>query len=204
DEVSELLIANNPQFNPRTYLDQIPNDPQIIDSLAAQRNDSYFRLGLIYKDKFRENELAEQRLRSLLGFTSEERLVVPASYYLYQIYLADENITEAEKYKQNLLQNHPDSRYAMAIKNPGQSFTLENSAEASYKSLYSLFEEGEYQQVVELGKEYSNSFTDDELLPKIELLTAMAIGRMQGFDAYKEALNRVAVNYPQTEEGVKA
>src|SRR5690606_3470294 len=25
DEVSELLIANNPQFNPRTYLDQIPN-----------------------------------------------------------------------------------------------------------------------------------------------------------------------------------
>lgn len=32
----------------------------------------------------------------------------------------------------------------------------------------------------------------------------MAIGRMQGFDAYKEALNRVAVNYPQTEEGVKA
>lgn len=204
DEVSELIIANNPQFNPRTYIDQIPTNPEAIDSISAQRNDSYYRLGLIYKEKFNENRLASQRLESLLDFTSEERLVVPASYYLYQIYLEDGNNAEAEKYKQAVLKNYPESRYAANILNPGAAIATEDSPEVSYQKLYELFEKGEYVQVLETGKEYSEKFRDDELIPKIELLTAMATGRLYGFEAYQEALNNVAVNYPQTTEGKKA
>ncbi|UJH90227.1 hypothetical protein LZ575_15245 [Antarcticibacterium sp. 1MA-6-2] len=76
DEVSELIIANNPQFNPQTYLERIPQDKRVVDSLQAQRNNSYYRLGLIYKEKFKENRLAAERLEGLLDYTSEERLVL--------------------------------------------------------------------------------------------------------------------------------
>ncbi|MEP6261305.1 MAG: hypothetical protein ABJ092_06990 [Gillisia sp.] len=204
DEVSELIIANNPQFNPKTYLDQIPSDAAIIDSLAAQRDNSYFRLGLIYKEKFGENELAAQRLRSLLEYTKEERLVVPGNYYLYQIYLADGNTTEAERYKQTVLRDYPDSRYAASIRNPGKALELEASAEDMYNQIYRLFEQGEYVEVLAQGERLREDFRDDELLPKIELLIANATGRLYGFEAYKQALNQVAVNYPQTIEGRKA
>src|SRR5690606_38069808 len=40
--------------------------------------------------------------------------------------------------------------------------------------------------------------------PKIELLHATATGRLFGFEAYREALRQVAVNYPNTEEGMRA
>lgn len=204
DEVSELIIANNPQFNPRTYIDQIPTDPVAIDSISAQRNDSYYRLGLIYKEKFNENQLASQKLRSLLEFTSEERLIVPANYYLYQIYLEEGNNAEAERYKQVVLKNYPDSRYAANISNPGEIIASEDSPQESYQRLYELFEKGEFVQVEETGKEYSEKFRGDELLPKIELLTAMATGRLYGYEAYQAALNNVAMSYPQSEEGKKA
>ena len=204
DEVSELIIANNPQFNPRTYIDKIPSDPGIIDSLAAQRDNSYFRLGLIYKEKFGENELAVQRLRSLLDYTREERLVVPGNYYLYQIYSANGDSVEAERYKQTILRDFPDSRYAASINNPGKAMDLENTAEDSYNQLYRLYEEGRYVEVLERGEILKQEFRDDELLPKIELLNANARGRLYGFEAYKEALSYIAVNYPQTEEGQKA
>lgn len=204
DQVSELIITNNPQFNPQTYLEKIPKDPFIIDSLKAQRNDSYYRLGLIYKEKFRENRLALNKLESLLEFTTEERLVVPATYYLYQIHLEEGNLVEAEKYKQTILSQHPDSRYAANIKNPGQYMEEEDSAEKSYNRMYALFEEGDFQEVIILGNTYRDLFNDDELLPKIELLIATATGRIYGYEAYKKALNDVAVNYPQTEEGKKA
>ena len=41
-------------------------------------------------------------------------------------------------------------------------------------------------------------------MPKFQLLKAFAQGRLQGFNAYKKALNDVAVNYANTEEGVQA
>lgn len=204
DEVSELLIANNPRFDAHTYLDQIPTDPVIIDSLTSQRDNAYFRLGLIYREKFGENVLAKQRLNDLLEFTSEESLIIPANYYLYQIYRDENNMGEAERYKQAILSNYPDSRYAASINNPGQVLAMENSANEIYLRLFDLFENEEFVQLLEKGEKYKERFRDDDLLPKIELLLAMATGRVSGFSAYKQALTHIAQSYPQTEEGRKA
>ncbi|MFO7720231.1 MAG: hypothetical protein R6W85_07310 [Gillisia sp.] len=204
DDVSSLIIANNPKFDPQTYLEQIPREPKIIDSLAAQRNDAYYRLGLIYKEKFGENELALNKFEDLLGFTFEERLVVPSTYYLYQIYLEEGNLSEAEKYKQLVLENYGDSRYAASIRNPGMAVALDDEVENKYLELYRFFEEGDYVEVLERSESYLDKYRDEDILPKISLLNAMAKGRLFGFEAYKEALLKVATNYPQTESGKKA
>ena len=204
DDVSSLIIANNPQFDPQTYLEQIPRDPKIIDSLAAQRNDSYYRLGLIYKEKFGENQLALDKFQDLLDLTFEERLVVPSTYYLYQINLEEGNVSEAEKYKQLVLQKYGDSRYAASIRNPGLAVKLDDEVEDKYLELYRLFEAGNYVEVLEQSEGYLEKYRDEDILPKISLLNAMSRGRLYGFEAYKEALLEVATNYPQTESGKKA
>jgi len=204
DEISGLIIENNPKFDPQIYLDQIPGDPAVIDSLANQRNDAYYRLGLIYKEKFGENKLASEKLGSLLEFTSEERFVAPANYYLYQISQAEGTFSEAEKYKQTILTNYPESRFAAAIRNPGLAIELEDQAQNKYEDLYKLYEQKEYQQVIALSTTYREEFKGDELLPRIELLKALAIGRLNGILAYKDALNYVALNYPQSDAGKKA
>ncbi len=204
DEISGLLIDNNPKFDPQTYLVQIPGEPTVIDSLANQRNDAYYRLGLIYKEKFGEDKLASEKLKSLLEFTSEERFVAPASYYLYQISQAEGAYSEAEKYKQTVLTNYPESRFAAAIRNPGLAIELEDQAQNKYEELYKLYEQKEYQQVIDLSTAYGEQFKGDDLLPRIELLKALAIGRLYGILAYKDALNYVALNYPQSDAGKKA
>jgi len=203
-QVPTDILANSPEFDPQTYITRIPVDAIEIDSLKAQRNDAYYRLGLVYREKFQENELAKKKLEALIGFTDDERLVVPANYYLYQIYVAQGNLSVAEKYKQNILNNYPDSRYAASIKNPGLAIEIDNKAEDKYEELFKLYENGEYVKVLEVSSEYSQEFNDDELLPKIELLKALSTGRLFGFDAYKAALKEVSFKYPQTESGQKA
>ena len=204
DELSGLIIENNPEFDPHTYLAQIPGEPKLIDSLTNQRNDAYYRLGLIYKEKFGKNKLASEKLKSLLEFTSEERFLAPANYYLYQISQSEGATSEAEKYKQTILTNYPESRFAAAIRNPGLAIELENQAQNKYDELYKLYDQGEYQQVIDLSTTYREKFKGDDLLPRIELLKALAIGRLNGVEAYKVALNYVAVNYPQSDAGKKA
>jgi hypothetical protein len=58
--------------------------------------------------------------------------------------------------------------------------------------------------VIDDTKKYIDLFTGEDIVPKFELLKAFARGRYEGFKAYEESLNYVALTYPQSEEGKKA
>ena len=62
--------------------------PKEIDSISKERNYAYYQLGLIYKEKFKEYELAKSKFETLLKSNPEERLILPSKYNLYKIYTA--------------------------------------------------------------------------------------------------------------------
>ncbi|HET8753709.1 MAG TPA: hypothetical protein VFM59_05045, partial [Salinimicrobium sp.] len=202
--VAAQAFENNPLYDPDTYINQIPEDPEIIEELRKERNFANYQLGLIYKEKFGENVLAANRLEILLENDPEERLILPAKYNLYKIYSETGELARAQAIKNDILFEYPDSRYAAILNNPGGIIKEENSPDELYNKLYTQFQKQEFEQVIEKSEELINQFTGDEIVPKIELLKAMAVGRLQGFEKYKEALNYVALNYPQTNEGKKA
>lgn len=206
EEIAEVTpIADNELYKPETYIALIPTDEKVIDSLEKDRNFAYYQLGLIYKEKFKEYNLAVNRLERLLSNNPEERLVVPAKYNLVKIYETLENPSEADKYKTDILNNHGDTRYAEILRNPNSQLpTDESSPEFKYKQLYKDFEASKYAEVIQKSDEYMMVYNGNDIVPKFELLKATAIGRQQGFEAYKNALNFISLNYPSTEEGKQA
>ncbi|OAB80209.1 type IX secretion system periplasmic lipoprotein PorW/SprE [Cochleicola gelatinilyticus] len=206
EEVAETIpIAENEMFNPQSYISKIPTDQVVLDSLAKERNFAYYQLGLIYKEKFKENELASNRLEKLLTYGPEERLILPSKYNLYKIYSESENAALAQKYKNDILNNHADSRYAEILRNPNTALaTDESSPEFKYKELYQQFEASQYEEVIAKSDDYISRYNGTEIVPKFELLKATAIGRQQGFEAYKKALNFISLNYPNAPEGKQA
>lgn len=207
DEVvaAQTPIAENELYKPQTYIARIPTDEKLIDSLAKDRNFAYYQLGLIYKEKFKEYNLAANRLEKLLTYNPEERLIVPAKYNLVKIYEILENPSESDKYRNDVLTNHADTRYAEILRNPNSQLpTDESSPEFKYKQLYKEFEAAKYAEVIQKSDEYMMVYNGNDIVPKFELLKATAIGRQQGFEAYKKALNFVSLNYPSTEEGKQA
>lgn len=203
--VAVTPIAENELYMPETYINRIPTDEKAIDSLAKDRNFAYYQLGLIYKEKFKEYNLAASRLEKLLTYNPEERLVVPAKYNLVKIYEILENSPESDKYKNDILTNHADTRYAEILRNPNSQLPTDvSSPEFKYKELYKEFEAAKYAEVIQKSDEYMMVYNGNEIVPKFELLKATAIGRQQGFEAYKKALNFVSLNYPSTEEGKQA
>lgn len=202
DPIAEL--ENDPRFDPQTYVDLIPTDQNVLDSLSTERNFAYYQLGLIYKEKFKEYDLASDKLEALLQNNPEERLILPSKYNLYKIYEANGDNTNAQRLKQDILTNHPDSRYATILKNPEALQNDANTPEAAYAALFKKFQNQEYAEVLEKTEEYITQYTGDPIVPKFELLKAYAEGRYLGFQSYKEGLNYVALNYPQSEEGKQA
>ncbi|RDK88541.1 type IX secretion system periplasmic lipoprotein PorW/SprE [Marinirhabdus gelatinilytica] len=203
--VETVKINESELYDPQSYIVNIPSDQKVIDSIAKDRNFAYYQLGLIYKEKFREYGLATNRLEKLLTLNPEERLILPTKYNLYKIYNQEENIALAEKYKNDIINNHPDSRYAEILLNPNtQLATDESSPEYKYKELYKEFEKSRYGYVIDTADEYITLYNGNDIVPKLEMLKATALARQDGFEAYKKALNYIALNYPNSEEGKEA
>jgi len=197
-------LMDTEKYSLEYYLSRIPDDPRVIDSLGRERNFANYQLGLIYKEKFKEPMLAAARLERVLDSEPEERLILPSKYNLYKIY-QEVGSPLQESMKQDILQNHPESRYAAILNNPDiRLSTLENSPDARYAELFAAYREQEYFKVITGAEESINQFEGDPIVPKLELLKANAIGRLQGFEEFREALNYVALNYPNTQEGLQA
>ncbi|MBO0320950.1 hypothetical protein J0X14_01475 [Muricauda sp. CAU 1633] len=204
NDPSTQNLTEDQKYSVDYYLGQIPTDASVIDSLWTERNFANYQLGLIYKEKFKDNLLAAAKLERVLASNPEERLILPSKYNLYKIY-EESGSPLAQNMKQDIITNHPDTRYAEILLNP-QAVLAGNtdSPDARYAALFKMYEEQEYLQVITLSEEYINKFTGDPIVPKFEMLKANAIGRLQGFEQFKDALNYVALTYPNNPEGKKA
>ncbi|WP_449406619.1 type IX secretion system periplasmic lipoprotein PorW/SprE [Muricauda brasiliensis] len=201
---NDEVLTEDQKYSVDYYLEQVPTDIAVINSLKGERNFANYQLGLIYKEKFKDNMLAAAKLERVLSSNPEERLILPSKYNLYKIY-EESGSPLAVSMKQNIITNHPDTRYAEILLNP-QAVLDGNtdSPDARYASLFKQYEDQQFLEVITRSEEYINQFTGDPIVPKFEMLKANAIGRLQGFEPFKEALNYVALTYPNNPEGKKA
>ncbi|KOS07110.1 gliding motility protein [Flavobacterium akiainvivens] len=194
----------DPRYDPNFYITQLPTEQVILDSLAKERNFAYYQLGIIYKEKFKEYRRSVDKLERLLVNNPEERLILPAKYNLYKVYEILGDAANAEKYKNQVLNEYPDSRYAQMIRNPQSEDIYKGSPEAVYAGVYKMYEDGKIREAAAQTDVYIDTYTGEEINSKFELLKAQLTGRLQGIEEYKKQLNYVALTYPNSEEGKRA
>ncbi|WP_456236595.1 type IX secretion system periplasmic lipoprotein PorW/SprE [Aureibaculum algae] len=187
------------------YISRIPTKKSDLDSITYLRNDAYYNLGIIYKEQFKEYPLAAERLEKLLTFNPVEKLILPINYHLYKIY-ANFDETKSNKYKNVVVSNYPESRYAKIILNPEKILAYDdaNSPEAIYNDIYCNYDFQHYVEAYQKTEKAIERFKDEPIIPKLELLKAHILMKTIGAEAFKEALSFVALSYPNTEEGKRA
>ena len=189
-----------------TYLSQIPTKKREIDSLRNERNQALFELGLIYKEQFKNKERAIGDLERLLNSDPKERLILPANYHLYLLYKEDNN-PKATQYKEVVLNDYPESPFARVIEFPEEEFSSEKQVDEIadlYKIAHSIYKDNSFAETVCFVEMSLPTIDNSVLIPKFELLKAHAIGKYQSREKYKNALQKIAVKYADTEEGKRA
>lgn len=194
----------NEKYTTDYYLKQLPKSQTVIDSITKERNVIYYQLGVIYKEKFKEYNLASARLEQLLLYQPEEKLILPTKYNLYKIYEITDP-TKAESIKNEIVSQYPNSRYAQIITNSKPQDGIGNDTpEGEYENLYRLFQQEYFTSVLQQVDGLINHFTGEAIVPKFELLKAYTIGKLYGLEAYKKAIEYVADNYANSNEGKDA
>ncbi|MEQ3500818.1 tetratricopeptide repeat protein [Tenacibaculum sp. SSH1-16] len=197
----------NKRYELSTYLEAIPTDDNVINDLVKERNDALYQLGLIYKEQFTNTTLAIKNLERLRQVSINNKLELPISYHLYQIYKKQGNVAKSNDYKNIILEKYPETSFAQIILNPDKKLVKKKKEDEvlnKYKEIYYLYKENKFEEVVSEIDKFSSTLKNSNLIPKFALLKALAIGKYQDKETYKKALEFVAVSYATTQEGKKA
>lgn len=199
------IVDDSKRFDINYYLESIPEGEEV-DSITEVRDDAYYNLGLLYKEKFKEYNLAANNFEKYLNSDPNPKLILPVKYQLYKTY---ENIDPSlsNKYKDDIVINYSDSRYAQIINNPQKAIDKtkqEKSPEKIYEGVFICYEEGEYEYAFSTINESKEQFEGTDVEAKFELLKAFILIKTEGEEAFKKQLDFVIINFPNSEESEHA
>ena len=178
------------------YLKTVPSSLTVIDSISKQLDYSYFQLGSIYSSKFLDYELSNNKIAKINFEIKNDKIILPAKYLNYKNCLVLGLIKKADSIKLDIIKNYPDSKYAEILNNPDSlaSLELDNLTEI-YSGLFKDFQNQKYTQLIVELDELIATYETDPLVPKMQLLKASAVARIQGFESYKTLLEFISANY---------
>ena len=178
----------------------IPKDPNVLDSLVFQINQSYLVLGNIYREKFKNKALSSLRLNKVLSNNPSSNQKVDALYQLYKLNLED-NFKESNEYRDQILMEFPDSAYSIILSKIDDKI-IENipNPRKIYLNLMELFNKQKYEKVITSANELKPFLIGTSYIAKTQLLIANSIGRLDGVLLWKKELEKLMENFPNTEE----
>lgn len=205
DSIQENKV--NLRYDLASYIQTIPTDKKVIDTLIIDRNQALYELGIIYKEQFKNPKLAIEKLERVATLNPKKELILPINWHLYNVHKDLGDVTNSDKYKNVILRDYAKTKFAQVIKNPDkqvEELIPVNEAEDLYKKLYYLYKRDKFEETIEVIDKALPILKSTKLIAKFELLKAYAIGKFKDREAYKAAMDFVAVSYGNTEEGKQA
>jgi len=192
------------QETPESFVSALPKTQLEKDSIISLNQKAYLQLGMIYKEKFIDYPLARKRLEALMSLNPPSSIVVQVLYHLYRMD-QKENPQQADVYKAELIKNFPDTPFGRLLEdkeNYDSSGVI--TPEILYSNVLSLFENQEFNKALDKMEGLKVLVSGSDLEPKMALLKAHTLGRLNGVKAWKKALAKVAANYSAVDEGLRA
>lgn len=184
-------------------ISKIPSNDTELTNLINIRNYEYYSVAILYRDQFKRPDLCINQLLKLILLDPFEDLVLPSYYFLYKSYTDIEDIENAEKYKNIILNDFKDSRYALILKQSKSTDNNENSPKKLYSDIYNAFRLKDYNTIIQLSSEFERRFPNSDLSIKIDFLVAISYANID-IEKYIEKLDFILFNYPGSKESQEA
>ncbi len=198
--------ANNPK-NPAFYLRQIPNTPEMIAASDEQIATALYNMGLIYKDKVKDMDLAFETFDEFeRRFPNDERMC-DVYFARYLICLQQDNAEQSEAWRQQMLGKFPDCRQTQILQHPDYAqrmLRMQMEQDSLYIATYKAYLKSDYATVM-ANKQYAEeAYPMSKLMPRFYFLNALAIAKTQTPQLFGDALREMIQKYPESEVSAMA
>ena len=189
------------------YLKDLPiNDSLVL--LSDQRiENALYVAGQIYLDELKDNNKAQETFEILINRFPGTNYLLTVYYYLYHMNQESENESRASYYKNQIITNYPESEFAKILSDPDylrKRNEKDREVYRVYEEIYVSYLDGQYTFVIRQCEEALEKYPDHDLESKFRLLRAFAIGKSGNVREFKQALQQVVANSPDSDEKSRA
>lgn len=197
----DLEKENDPHF-PEYYLKQIPNtdeEKQIANDVIQE---GLYNMGVILKDKLEDFSAAESEFKTLLSRYPENIYRLDTYYNLYLMFMRSGDMTEAERYRNLILGEFPESKYGIAMRDPDYIGNLRRMMEVEnelYDRALEAYFDNDNHEVHQIYSTVSTDYPLSKLMPKFMFLEALAYVTDHDSEGFKNTLMEMLERYPDTD-----
>ena len=189
-DVKAGLDDKSPEF----YRVELPlTDSAMKEShLIIQR--SLYNVGEVYRNDLKDYPLALDAYKELIDRYPDGEYKVPSYYAIYKLHSAQNDISKAGVYKNMIIRNYPDSKYAKVLMDPNyfKQFEKEEIEKKEYyQATLDLYKNKNFSQVIRRCDEALIKNKDSDYYPKYRYLKAISIGEAYGALAMKPELEKI-------------
>ncbi len=189
------------------YIQQIPTTKEQIEYAHNEIANALYNMGLVYKDKIKDITLAQKTFDELEKRYPDDKRMIDVYYIRHLIALQDNNTTDAEHFRRELLRKFPDSKQAQTLQYPDYAkrlLQMETKQDSVYQQTYKAYLNSDYNTVFSNKNIIEQNYPLSPLLPKFYFLNALSVAKTQDSKAFASELQVMINKYPNSDVSAMA
>jgi len=188
--------------NPEFYLVDLPLTDSALEMSHIKIQNALYNIGEIYKNDLVNIPMAVKAYKELIQRYPESDFKVASYYSLYKIYMQQNDISQADIYKNMIIRNYPESNYAKVLIDPDFFKQIEKESieqNTYYLETFEKFKSKKYTETITRCENTINTISNKELISKYKYLKILALGQLYGTGILKTELEKFIADYPKGE-----
>ena len=193
--------ASDPH-NVEYYLSQIPSTPEERKNANDIIQEGLYNMGLILKDKLEDYPAARTEFLRLEDRYPDNIYRLDVYYNLYLMAVRDGDTAQAEKWRQKILSDFPESPFGQAMRDPNYFDNLRRMnliQEEMYEKAYQAYLSDNNRLVHDLTSEMEKDYPLSKILPKFVFIDALSYLTENDNDKFRERLTTLLERWPDTD-----
>lgn len=196
------VAPENDPMRPEYYLRQMPFTPDQLQASDAQIADALFNMGVVYDEKLQDYPRAIEAFEDFARRFPNDKRVPDAYFYCYRIGGKMQKTSIESDYRDKLVAQYPDTKYAKILSDPNYKLKLEKmlvEQDSLYQEAYKSYLKGDFAEVDRSTAYMEKTYPVSSLMPKFLLLRSLGIGKSGSRDSFSTALKDLVARYPSSD-----
>lgn len=194
--------AETDPHNPEYYLAQIPLTEQEKANSAEIIREGLYNMGLILKDKLEDYPAARVEFDRLLRDYPDNEYRLDVYYNMYLMAVREKDMAAADRWRDLIVADFPDSPHGVAMKNPQylqNLMEMERIQHSLYERTYEAYLDNRNDEVHEAYRTMESEYPMSKLMPKFMFLHALAYVTEDRPEDFNSTLRDMLSRYPDAD-----
>ena len=199
---SDALPVTDDPTNAEYYLKDIPQTDLEKAQAADIVQEGLYNMGLILKDKLGDSHAAMEEFDDLMKRFPDNIYRLDVYYNIYLMMVHDGDMAGAERYRQRILAEFPESQLGQAMRNPDYLENLkamDARQEQLYEQTWQAYLDNRNGEVQEACRTMQRDFPLSKIMPKFMFLDALTYVTENKPEEFTARLRELLEKYPDTD-----